>query len=121
VCFLPHRKYKPLAIPQAMTSYVTHTEGLHVFSVRWLELELGLLDKPFYIAEIKIIKFPFFLSKKKDSVLYKVFFLRCTILEVGVGGHVDRLTRGCYKQDLSFNLEVIQCLSVLSKNNHEVM
>jgi len=38
-----------------------------------------------------------------------------------VGGHVDRLTRRCYKRDLSFNLEVIQCLSVLSKNNYKVM
>jgi hypothetical protein len=118
--FLPHRKYKPLAIPQAMTSYVTHTEGLHVFSVRWLELELGLLDTPFCIAEIKMIKFPSFL---RGTILYfiKYFFLRCTILQVGVGGHFDRLTRGCYKHDLSFNLEVIQCLSVLSKNNHKVM
>lgn len=104
-----------------MTSYVTHKEGLHVFSVRWLKLKLGSLDKPFYIAEIEIIKFLSFLSKRNDSVLYKVFFSLCAILEVGVGGHVDRLTCGRYKQDLSFNLEVIQCLSVLSKNNHEVM
>jgi hypothetical protein len=66
-------------------------------------------------------------------LIYKVFFTthhfggrggsfsQCTILEVGVSGHVDRLTRRCYKHDVSFNLEVIQCLSFLSKNNYEVM
>ena len=58
----------------AKSSVSPSTEGLHVFSVRWLKLELGLLDRPFSIAEIKIIKFPSFLSKRNDSVLYKVFF-----------------------------------------------
>jgi len=50
------------------------TEGLHVFSVRWPKLELGLLDKPFSVAEIKIIKYPSFLSNVNDSVLYRSIF-----------------------------------------------
>jgi hypothetical protein len=37
----------------AKLSVSPSTEELHVFSVRWLKLELGLLDKPFSIAEKK--------------------------------------------------------------------
>ena len=83
------------------------------------EARIRFAGQAFLYCRKKVIRFPYFLSRG-TILCYIKSFSRCAILEFGVGGHVDRLTRRRYKHDLSFNLEVMQCLSVLSKNNYEV-